>query len=115
LGEIIWQEMFQHLARTGMLIGVPENTYWNLDTIQIELGDVLILYTDGITDAFNSEAMPYGEERLRAVVETTRFGSTFEIQNALMNDLNTFSDLAPQQDDITILVIRRVHSMEDTG
>jgi hypothetical protein len=71
-------------------------------------GDVLLLYTDGITEAMNTNGDEYGEERLTAsaLVAVRKHGSAAAILDAILHDARSFAGRAPQHDDITLVVVR---------
>ncbi len=58
----------QKLTRTGMVIGVMEDSEWEQSTIQLASGDCLVMFTDGITDAENEQGEFFGEPRLLKTV-----------------------------------------------
>jgi sigma-B regulation protein RsbU (phosphoserine phosphatase) len=74
---------------------------------RLDPGDCLILYTDGITEAMNSDQQLYGEERLLDFARTVPKGDAKHIATALRQDVAEFVGGAEQSDDITILVMRR--------
>lgn len=74
---------------------------------KLESGDCLILYTDGITEAMNSDKRLYGEDRLLEFAKAISKDQAKYIVTALRQDVAEFVDGAEQSDDITILVLRR--------
>jgi len=74
---------------------------------RLEPGDCLILYTDGITEAMNSEKRLYGEDRLLEFAKAVPKDQAKHIVTALRQDVADFVAGAEQSDDITILVLRR--------
>jgi len=68
-------------------------------------GDVLVLYTDGITEAFNDADEEYGEDRLIEILTRHRHRNPREILAAIVEDVRTFSS-REQRDDITLIVAR---------
>ena len=97
----------QPLTATGMPIGVDEEAYWSTATVQIEPGDVLLLYTDGIPEAQNGESQFFKEWRMLDVAHSKMDSSAHEIQGSILEALTTFVGDAPQFDDITLLVVMR--------
>ncbi|MCF0246976.1 MAG: serine/threonine-protein phosphatase [Synergistes sp.] len=87
----------------SVVLGVsPKARYKNI-LVQLEPGDRILLYTDGVTEAKNFKDELFGEERLRDFVNTIT-GTPSEMVAALRDELKNFSDGAEQSDDITILV-----------
>jgi len=91
---------------TGMALGAQENTPYTSRAFPLAAGDVLVLYTDGITEANNEKGEMYGEDRLHAVITSSAGRAAPEILDAILADVKTFSGSAPQYDDITLMVIR---------
>lgn len=95
------------LSPTGMPIGVEEDAVWQQTTVQMELDDVLVLYTDGIPDAQNAEGDFFREKRLVEITRNRLGSSAQELLVAIMNEIQDFAGDAPQFDDITLLVVQR--------
>jgi hypothetical protein len=73
-------------------------------TLKLDDGDVLVLYTDGVTEAMDAKKEQFGLERLAQAIERNGEGDTQEILDAIFGDVRTWMDV--QQDDITALVMR---------
>ncbi len=69
-------------------------------------GDVLVLYTDGITEAINKKEEMYGEARLKTCLKGAQNKNSQDIMNNVLNDVNQFVGKTVQFDDITILVVK---------
>lgn len=70
-------------------------------------GDVLVLLSDGIYEYANAEGEMFGEQRVAGIVAAHRFDSTREIAGHLLAALGQFAQGAPQEDDITLLLVKR--------
>jgi sigma-B regulation protein RsbU (phosphoserine phosphatase) len=97
----------KRLNTTGLPLGVFEDTDWKEEIVQVAPGDALVLYTDGITEAQNSEQYLFGEDRLLTCVQSNLGRSAQDVQNAILADISEFVGQAPQVDDITLAVIQR--------
>ena len=95
------------LLRTGMPLGIVGDADWALETVQLRAGDVLVLYTDGITDALDEQDEFFQSERLLDVVQANLGRSAQGIQDALLTEVHRFIGQRPQHDDITLLVVAR--------
>jgi serine phosphatase RsbU (regulator of sigma subunit)/DNA-binding NarL/FixJ family response regulator len=101
------------LEKTGMALGAIEDADWQLGQAQLEPGDALILYTDGITDAQNQEAEFFGRVRLLDTLkqESDRLANSgnlaAHLQLALMEQVQEFMGATPQYDDMTLLILVR--------
>jgi serine phosphatase RsbU (regulator of sigma subunit) len=101
------QETIISLQRTGIAMGIEENSTWTTETVAIDPGDILILYTDGIPDAQDEDGDFFNDE---AIIEISRANSgkfAHEIQTAIIDEVQKFSGSAPQSDDITLMVLMR--------
>ena len=94
------------LKAEGIALGVLEEI--QLETIKIPLtkGDLLVLYTDGVTEAENISNELYGEDRLEGLMNTIRSTTSAEIIASIVEDIRRFAGDAPQSDDITLLVMK---------
>lgn len=95
------------LPPTGAALGVFEELDIDTATITLRAGDALVLYTDGVTEAWHPQLKKdYGEDHLAAAISNAP-GDAVEILAHLEADLNAFTEGAPEQDDVTILVLAR--------
>jgi sigma-B regulation protein RsbU (phosphoserine phosphatase) len=93
----------------GPVVGVVESIVFSTGRIDLAAGDVLVVYSDGVTEAFNNENDMYEDERL---VETTRplaagGENASGIMNAVLESVEVFAAGAEQSDDISVLVVKR--------
>ena len=91
----------------GTALGIIPGIEYNEDTIELQPGDTVILYTDGITEAFNSEGDLFGMERLREVFRDKQPASAEETSAMVFEAVNEFAGDEPQSDDQACLVFRR--------
>ncbi len=99
-------EGFQGLHEGGLILGALSTLAPYKETdIHLETGDILICYTDGVTETFNSEGEEYQEDKLKAVILRNRNRTSEEILEAIINDVNSFSGDKPG-DDLTLIVIK---------
>ncbi len=92
----------------GPVLGILSIAAYSEMHTRLEIGDMLVLYSDGVTEATNLEFEEYGEERFIAVLRENRTRPASEIVDAVTKSLAEFTAEAPQADDITLLVARRV-------
>jgi sigma-B regulation protein RsbU (phosphoserine phosphatase) len=99
----------QELPNTGPPLGLRMFTdlAWDQGTALLERGDTLVLYSDGITEAQNTQEDFFDDKRLLEVVRTNIGRSAQEIQDAILDAVRSFVGRAPQADDITLLVLVR--------
>jgi sigma-B regulation protein RsbU (phosphoserine phosphatase) len=94
------------LRSTDLAIGLLPGRPFDAQECQLSHDDVLVLYTDGVTEAFNASREMFGEERLGEVVRAYQAASAHELLEAIEAEVTDFTGEAPQSDDITILVMR---------
>jgi serine phosphatase RsbU (regulator of sigma subunit) len=96
------------LTKTGSAVGVFEDLQLGESTITLASGDAIVLYTDGVTEAWNPQSpqKDYGVNQLVATV-TAAPRKAGELLACIEADLNAFTEGAPQQDDITLMVLTR--------
>jgi serine phosphatase RsbU (regulator of sigma subunit) len=95
------------LTRTGMPIGIEEESSWERRSLQFSPGDKLILYTDGVTEAQNNEGDFYDDRQLVKTIIDNRNRSAFELQVNILQAVKGFSEGVPQQDDITLMILEK--------
>ena len=93
------------LNSTGTVLGLFEEWDCALEERRIYPGDLLVLYTDGITESFNAAEEEFGEQRLVEVLRQHRELSPSDLLTAIVNEVKHFSPLE-QHDDITLIVAR---------
>ncbi len=91
--------------RHGPALGPFEGATYKEEKNRMEKGDLLLLYTDGVTEAMNPERMIYEEERLVNVLARGNYTEPDQVINAVAADIEKFTDGAEQFDDITMLAI----------
>ncbi len=104
----------QCLARTvevkGMALNFDENILCEERTIALEPGDALVVYSDGVTETENSRGEFFGVERLEAVVTGHGPEPAAKLLTAILRELDSFSNGAPQHDDITAVVLKATNA-----
>lgn len=98
----------EKLTRTAIALGVMENRNVEQKIISFDVGDSLLLYTDGLTEAFSSAGELFGEARLMTVLKSLQTKSADEMILEIEDCLNEFIEANPLGDDLTMLAIRRV-------
>jgi len=89
----------------GLILGCMEGLTYQSKTIKLNPGDRLFLYTDGVTEAFNTKDEAYGEDRLEAFLKQNAGSPIDEVVKKSFTEINDFSAGVPQSDDITLLSI----------
>jgi sigma-B regulation protein RsbU (phosphoserine phosphatase) len=98
--EEIW------LHPTGPAIGLMEgfNTY--LENARLDEGDILLLYTDGVTEAENSQGIPLGDKELAEIIRQNAGLSAEQLIQKVLQDLKDYTNGSPLADDVTLVICK---------
>lgn len=96
------------LRRTGLPLGISEDLDWTQSEIILEPGDLLLVYTDGITEACNQLGEFVGLQQLEECVRPIVNESADVIKIKILEKIDTFLENEPPQDDISLLVLKRL-------
>ena len=95
------------LREGGLILGVMEETDFATGTVQFEPGDLLILYTDGVTEVHDAEREMYGEHRLVRAISELKSLNTEEIIKKIYAEVTEFAYKGHMEDDVTMLCLKR--------
>ena len=98
----------QLVTEGGPPLGAVEEFRFPIDHDRIELGEVLLLFTDGITEAENTEHTLYSSDRLAKALASAKTVDAQHVVAAVIEDVSRFVGGAEQADDMTVLALRRV-------
>ena len=101
-------------SRPGLVLAGMEGIRYRANTVQLKPGDLLYLYTDGVTEATDVANNLYGEARLQAVLQQKNVGDVQTLCQQVRKDVDRFAGDAPQFDDITMLALKYMPSEEET-
>ena len=91
----------------GIPIGVLADAAYQVGTAQLESGDWLVIFTDGVVEAMNATGEEYDEPRLVRVVDRGSGSAPAELLRSLLAELDAFVGNTPQHDDMTCLLLKR--------
>lgn len=96
----------EELSEGGLLLGALEtmSPYKQTD-IQLEIGDLIVCYTDGVNEAMNDKEEEFGEERLKQLIIENRHLSSNQLMDKIIKDVNAFCNNNPG-DDLTLMIIK---------
>ena len=93
----------------NIVAGMFDDFTFTQSTLQLDKGDMLVLFTDGVTEAFNTSGEMFDEKGLETTLENKGAGkSSHDICQEILKDVNDFSGKEPQSDDITLMAMRRL-------
>jgi phosphoserine phosphatase RsbU/P len=100
-------DQLTRLTRTGMALGVEIMTGYEQHSIQLEAGDFIVLYTDGVTEATDKNYKEFGIQMLENHIHAQCTDTAKEIIGALDRAIKQFTQGAPVTDDVSLMVIKR--------
>jgi serine phosphatase RsbU (regulator of sigma subunit) len=92
-------------GRSGTLLGAFEEVAWEPDELDLNPGDTLVLYTDGVTDTTRGGTERFGQDRLAALLVDCAGVAPEDIAQHIDRALMAFEE-GPQRDDLAVLVLR---------
>jgi hypothetical protein len=93
--------------RGGMVLGIMPEATFTEQQLDLELNDVLVVYSDGVSEAQNEEGDFFGDERLFALAKAQPGETSRAIGGRILEAVERFIGHAPQSDDISLMVLRR--------
>jgi len=100
------EQLFEVRGTHGIALGVIENQVYKTGKLSMNIGDAVILYTDGITDAENQTGEFFNKNRLEDVLMLSKNLPVIGITKAVHQQLKKFTDGQTQSDDFTVLAVR---------
>ena len=98
----------EKLTRTAVALGVIEQPVMKEGIISLEVGDNLLLYTDGLTEAFSPDGNLFGDSRLMDALFSIQKHTADEVLIVVEERLNEFIETVPLGDDLTMLSVKRL-------
>jgi len=101
-------ETAEFLQPTGPVLGPAPNAKYHIDSINFSKGDVLLIYSDGITESADEKFEPYGDEKLLSKLKSLVKLTPKEIALGILDDVIRFSKNGKYSDDMTLVVIKKM-------
>ena len=105
---LVRKDSVQRLETGGMILGLFDFATYEQECVQMEPGDTLVVFSDGISEAANVAGEEFGDDRLIACLEEHRCDPPATIRDAILSTVRTYTAGAPQGDDMTVLIVRNV-------
>lgn len=96
------------LKTGGIMLGMMDSFPFEEEVVALDGSSLIVMCSDGIAEAMNPDQEQFGEQRIEQVIQENRHLSATEIVGALMRAAKLHAGLAPQSDDMTIVVVKRV-------
>ncbi|MBI4477607.1 MAG: SpoIIE family protein phosphatase [Acidobacteria bacterium] len=103
---VIGRHGVRRLETGGLILGLFEHALYEEESLQLDPGDLVIVFSDGVSEARSASDEEFGEERLLEVLEAARGADPPAILERLLHRIREFAEGAVQSDDITIMVVR---------
>lgn len=95
-----------YLKSTDVPIGISDRSKFPAAAFQLHIDDLVIAYTDGITEQENRDGEMWGLQRLERVLRSSANATSGEVVERILNEVSAFADGQPQRDDVTLVVMR---------
>jgi sigma-B regulation protein RsbU (phosphoserine phosphatase) len=95
------------LTAGGTVLGIMEDYPYEQETVTLDPGDLVLIFSDGVSEAMDASGEQLGEGPIQAVLKKHHRGDPEELKEALITAVRTHAAGAPQADDITIVVVKR--------
>ena len=102
----VGKDGIRRLECGGVVLGLFEHAKFEQETVQLQPGDLVILFSDGVTEAMNPAMDEFTDDRLLDCANTHRGQTPQEVLDALLADVHEFCAGATQSDDITVVMVR---------
>ena len=96
------------LTTTGLPLGLFARADYEEAAVELAPGDLLMLYSDGVTEADNLDEEDFGMDRVTAVLKECQDQPAAAIVDRMLREIDAFAGAAPQHDDITLMILKRL-------
>jgi sigma-B regulation protein RsbU (phosphoserine phosphatase) len=96
----------RRLDKGGVVLGLFEQAGFEEETVMLEKGDLIVAFSDGVTEAMNPDSEEFTDDRLLACANAHRGEAPQQVLDALLADVQTFCAGATQSDDVTVVTVR---------
>ncbi len=96
----------RRLETGGVVLGLFEHAEFEEETLSLTPGDIVVAFSDGVSEAMNESGEEFTDERLIAAIETHRTKTPQDMLDALLVDVRAFCGQATPNDDVTMVVVR---------
>ena len=95
------------LPSGGLPLGIMGGAQYDLGSLELNKGEVLVVYSDGVSEAVNPREEEFGIDRLSEVIRKNVSASAAGIRDRVESALSSFTETAPANDDITLVIVKR--------
>lgn len=103
----------EKLTRGGPILGILDNNAYEQGNCKLDKGDVLVIFSDGVTEATNNQEEMFEEKRLLQLLSDTSGPDASALLESILKSVDGFTAQAEQADDISVVVVRRIGTGQD--
>lgn len=103
---LVTSDSVRRLETGGMVLGLFAHASFEEETLQLRPGDIIVSFSDGVSEALNEADEEYTDDRLLTSIDAHRHGSPQELLDGLLADVHAFCGAATPNDDVTMVVVR---------
>ena len=96
----------RELTAGGPVLGVFDDCYYQQETVRMERDDLLVAFTDGLTESLDRDGLEFGEDRLRGALTACAHMPADEVRDEVVSRVREWSAGAAQHDDLTFIVLK---------
>ena len=100
-------DQINRLEEGGLLLGCFDMAEYEQETKNMEVGEEIIIYSDGVTEAMNEINQEFGEEKFISIIKSNSNLAAKELIDLVLKEIKAHSGSVPQSDDITLMIIKR--------
>jgi sigma-B regulation protein RsbU (phosphoserine phosphatase) len=97
----------ERLSAGGTVLGLFPEAQFDAGDVEFDAGDTLVVFTDGLSEAWGSEEEEFGEDRIGALIRENASLSAKELERLIQNEVEVFTSGARPTDDRTLIVVKR--------
>jgi sigma-B regulation protein RsbU (phosphoserine phosphatase) len=103
------------LEKGGLLLGMFPDMIYQTETIKLNSGDCLFLYTDGVSEAMNIKDEEFGTDRIEFILKKFKEKTAQELLDTYLMAIRAYAENVPQSDDITMVIIKIKYPLNNSG
>jgi serine phosphatase RsbU (regulator of sigma subunit) len=104
----MWKGQTAHTAKGDRALGISENSSYSVKKVPLRQGEYLIIYSDGLTEAQNTQGDFFGLQRLMKLVSSSSATTSEALGSEILDRVEQFVDEAPRHDDLSLVILRRL-------
>jgi sigma-B regulation protein RsbU (phosphoserine phosphatase) len=97
----------EELVSNATVLGLFDYVFYESSAFRLDKGDILVVYSDGLTDAQNPQEEMFGEERLLRIIRQEAPSGSQALEERFLKAIEEFTQGTPQTDDITFVVVEK--------